>query len=642
MCGIVGLIDPERRREDVETSLRRMAATLTHRGPDDEGFLSADGSGVGMRRLSIIDVAGGRQPLSNETGTLHLVLNGEIYNHLDLRRELESKGHVFRTRSDAEAALHGYEAWGPDVCRRLDGMFALCLYDAQGPSFFLARDRLGKKPLYYARLSSGGLAFGSEIKALLALGGIDRRPCLPALYHYLTLQYVPDPLSAFEGILKLPPAHALAWRPGEAQPTPRRYWQLEYEPKAPLAEAEAAQRLRSHLERAVRARLMSEVPLGAFLSGGLDSSIVVGLMAEAAAGPVKTFSIGFKESAFSELPDARRVADHFQTEHHEFIVEPRAVETLPALVAAFDEPFADPSALPVWYLSELTRRQVTVALNGDGGDELFAGYQRYALEPWLQRWRRVPKWGRAPVETLLARGLATSGDVPIERDWRAGLRRLSEAAATDPRASIVAWGSYFSEPWKREWLSSDFLEAVGSVDSEGWIAKAHEAAAARTPLDRALATDIATYLPGDLLVKVDRMTMAHSVEARSPFLDHHLAEFVARLPTPMKLRWGRGKALLRRAFRDRLPAEAFAKPKQGFGVPVSAWFRQGPLADRWRDRRPSLNVRGLFKPGALDRLSAEHHAGAVDHGKRLWALLMLEEWFELYQVQGAHPGCAAV
>ncbi len=636
MCGIVGIIKGDQTGDDLRDALNRMCATLRHRGPDDEGIFTAGDGGIAMRRLSIIDVAGGHQPFVAEDGSAALVFNGEIYNHLALRDELTGLGHKFHSRSDGEVILRGFLQWGEKICGRLDGMFAFAIYQPREKRLFLARDRFGEKPLYYALLPTGGLAFASEIKALLTLPELPRRMSAKAVYHYLTLQYVPDPLSGFEGIWKLPAAHFASWNAGDSEIAPRRYWQLEYEPKERIGETEAAAKIRDLTERSVKARLMSEVPLGVFLSGGIDSTIVAALMARNMTEPLKTFSIGFGERSFSELPHARNVAERYKTDHHEFLVTPDAAEILPKLVEAFDEPYADSSALPVWYLSELTRRHVTVALTGDGGDEMFAGYQRYDLDRFANAWLAISRFLRRPLERIFE-NVKEPMDIPIERNWRAGLKRLGQVARCDPRASVVRWGSYFSEPMKRGICSPDFLSQAGVTESDGenseqWIARLFDSARAETFLDRTLSADIAGYLVGDLLVKADRMTMAHSLEARAPFLDHHLAEYSARLPANFKLKGRRTKHILKQAFADLIPPELLNRPKQGFGIPLGLWMREGKLADRCRASLESLSRRGLFKPNELTRLDKEHRSGQTDHGKRLWTLLMLEEWHQFHRL----------
>ena len=416
MCGISGLVfrDPERPVE--ETVLGRMNAAIRHRGPDSDGFYLRPGVGLAMRRLAIVDLTTGDQPLSNEDGSVWIVFNGEIYNYPQLRPELEKRGHLFRTHSDTEAIVHLYEEHGLDCVQHLRGMFAFAIWDEKRRRLFIARDRVGKKPLYFAE-HDGALLFGSELKCLLQYPGFPREPDLAAIHHYLTLQYVPDPQSALRHARKLPPAHRLVWEAGRV--SIERYWQLPYEPKWTTPAAELRAQVRATITEAVRIRLMSDVPLGAHLSGGIDSAIIVGLMAGLMDRPVKTFSIGFKEEAFNELEHARTVAEKFGTEHHEFIVEPAAIELLPSLVEHFDEPFADAAAIPTWYLARMTREHVTVALNGDGGDEAFGGYQRYFADPLADLYRLVPKAVRHGVLDRLLRALPVQSGRPVERSFAA-------------------------------------------------------------------------------------------------------------------------------------------------------------------------------------------------------------------------------
>jgi asparagine synthase (glutamine-hydrolysing) len=615
MCGIAGIVGRPGEPPSRE-ALSAMASALAHRGPDEQTTTLYPGAGFAFRRLSIIDVAGGAQPLDGEDGSCHLILNGEIYNHAELRPELETAGHRFRTRSDAEVVVHGYEQWGDAVVERLRGMFAFALWDERRQRLLLARDRLGKKPLVYHE-AEGRLQFASELQGLLADPALPRQPDLAALHHYLTYQYVPAPWTAFQGVRKLPPAHLLVFEDGRA--SVRRYWSLSSRPPLRLSEEDAAAEVRRLLRDAVRVRLMSEVPLGAFLSGGVDSSAVVALMSEF--GRVKTFSIGFEEESFDERRWAAMVARRYGTEHHEFVVRPQASEVLPALVEHYGEPFADSSALPTYYLSRLTREHVTVALNGDGGDELFAGYDRYGLLSAYRLLGRVPHAAAAASATARAWG----------RRLPASVRRLLGAISARPEESYARTVSYFSPeekdalytPWMREQTRTD--------DSLGLLESAFAQADAPDLLGRTLQVDLATYLPGDLLVKVDIATMAVGLEGRSPFLDHPLVEFAARLPTSLKRRRGRGKWLLRRAVADLLPPEILARRKMGFGVPVSRWFR-GELRNLLHDVVLSERAqqRGMLDGAAVAGLVDQHERGAADHGHRLWALLFLELWFRRF------------
>jgi asparagine synthase (glutamine-hydrolysing) len=626
MCGIAGIIAPEGSRPDRE-SLAAMAQAIAHRGPDGQGFHVRERVGLAHCRLAIIDLATGDQPMCNEDSTLWIVFNGEIYNHLDLRSELIGKGHRFATASDTEAILHAYEEYGPACTEKLRGMFAFAIWDERRQTLFASRDRLGKKPFYYC-LHEGHFLFASGPTALLAFPGVSHEADLEAIGLYLTLQYVPGPQSAFKALKSLPPGHNLVFTHGRVETS--RYWKLSFEPKFNASEEELKTELREMLSESVRIRLMSEVPLGAHLSGGIDSSIITALMAKLSGTPVKTFSIGFAEEAFSELHKARAVARLYGTDHNEFLVEYGHVpDTFEQIVAHVGEPFADPSALPSFFLARETRTKVTVALNGDGGDELFAGYQRYWLDPLAAPYAALPRFLTQKLFPALLHTIPEPKDRPIESNWVAGLKRLSQVAAVSPKASIIRWGSYFSPEAARDlWRK----EARPDSDPVGMLASIFDTCSASSFLDRTLATDLGSYLPGDLLVKADRMAMAHGLEGRSPLLDHKLAEWAARLPARFKVRGRNGKYLLRSTFAELLPPEVTAQGKQGFGIPVGKWLREG-LAGWCRELLlHGLAAERLFKPAAISRLLSEHAGGSIDHGKRLWALAALELWLRRYNV----------
>ncbi|MHC1713197.1 MAG: asparagine synthase (glutamine-hydrolyzing) [Solidesulfovibrio sp.] len=633
MCGICGFVTPRGGKGELAETLVAMTRTIAHRGPDGEGvycdvFAAGGAAALGHRRLAIIDLATGDQPLFNENKSLAIVFNGEIYNFQELREELVAKGHVFATRSDTEVIVHLYEEMGPACVTRLRGMFALALWDAGARTLFLARDPFGKKPLYYT-INDGSLVFGSEPKAVLAFPGVGARLDAEAVAHYLSLQHVPEPGTGFLGIASLPAAHTLVWHDGQARLT--RYWELAYLPKSTGSVDALTEELKARVTEAVRLRLVADVPLGAHLSGGVDSGIVTAVMAGLGSQPVRTFSIGFAEEAYNETPKARAVAERFGTRHTEFIVgfdEARAV--MEDVVAATDMPFADPSALASWHLCKLTRQHVTVALNGDGGDEMFAGYQRYWLDPLADAYARLPHAVTRKLVPWLANRLPTRGDVPVEADWRAGLKRLAQATSLPRAASLIRWGSYFS-PWERaSLLRPEFARAAGPADTVALYEVTYAAARADCPLDRGLFADTSIYLPGDLLVKADRMAMAHGLEGRSPFLDVELATFAARLPARLKLRGRMGKYLLRRAFADVLPKGIADQAKRGFGLPVAGWFR-GPLREYARDLLTTGRLtRDIARPEAVDALLSAHESGREDHGKRIFALVMLELWLRRY------------
>ena len=623
MCGICGLAYADRRPVDREL-LRAMNDAIAHRGPDSEGLLVAPGIGLAMRRLSIIDVAGGDQPISNEDESAWIIFNGEIYNYLEMREQLERRGHRFKTRTDTECILHYYQDEGDDCVRRLRGMFAFALWDGKRRRLLLARDRLGKKPIHYAA-QNGQLSFCSELggllKALPARPEID----LEAIDLYLSLQYIPEPRTAYRGVFKLPAGHILVWEGGQIKIS--RYWDYSYQPKITANDADLAAELRDRLREAVRIRLMSEVPLGAHLSGGLDSSIVVALMAELSDTPVKTFSVGFEEQGYSELPIARTVAQRYGTQHREFMLRYDDLPTTLEIVTKhFGEPFADASAIPLYHLSRLTRESVTVALNGDGGDEALAGYQRYWLDPLANLYLKAPRWLTRRVFPALTPSLRDDFTRPTGRSIPDGLGRLGQLAQVDARASILRWGSYFSPPQRQILWQSEHWRNFLPDNAERLMVEAYERGSGSV-LDRTLYADVHTYLPGDLLVKADRMTMAASLEARSPFLDHEVIEWTARLPDRVKVRGRHGKRLLRQAFAQALPPEVKSHPKQGFGIPLAAWFR-GPLLE-WSRALMLGSGSPLGKwlnPAPIEGLLAEHAQGKVDHGKRLYALAMLAVW----------------
>src|SRR5919199_476205 len=468
MCGIVGILHPDGRTADPRL-LARMCARIVHRGPDEEGLRLAGPRAMGMRRLSIIDVAGGHQPIANEDGSVEVVYNGEIYNFRELRAELEQHGHRFATSSDTEVIVHAYEQCGDNALRRFNGMFAFALWDGRRERLLLARDRMGKKPLYWHH-SAEGLLWGSEAKALLLAPWVERRVNPLALHHYLTLQYTPDPLTIFEGIYQLPAAHKLVVERG-GPPQVTRWWQLEFGPKWELSEAEVVEQARELLGAAVERRLISEVPLGAFLSGGMDSSIIVALMAERLSEPVKTFSIGFEERQFTETHYARQIAARYGTDHHEFIFRPDdLVRVIEGVVEATDEPFADPAALPLYELARQTRRHVTVALSGDGGDETLAGYRRYALDGLLRPYAALPAWFSQRAVPAATRWLPDPGWIPEDRNPITGLKRLGQFSSVTPKASLVRWGSYFSHEEKLALYTDRWRDEFERVDTAGWIA----------------------------------------------------------------------------------------------------------------------------------------------------------------------------
>ncbi|HKX03979.1 MAG TPA: asparagine synthase (glutamine-hydrolyzing) [Methylomirabilota bacterium] len=616
MCGIAGMVDVTGRPVD-EGLLRAMTTVQAHRGPDGEGFVCRGGAGLGHRRLAIIDLVTGEQPMANEDGSIWLVFNGEIYNFRELRGELEARGVYFRTSSDTEVILRAYEVDGPACVNRLRGMFAFAILDRRAERMFLARDRMGIKPLVYA-WDGRRLLFASEIKGILEDGSVPRDLDQEALSDYLTYHYVPAPRTIFRAIRKLPPASTLVLPLHGGEPVVSRYWELQFAPDRRVGESEWLERLQGHLADAVKSHMVSDVPIGAFLSGGVDSSSVVALMAQASSAPIRTFSIGFAEADFDELAFARRVATRYGTDHYELVVKPNAVDVLPKLAWHFDEPFADSSAIPTYYVSKITREHVTVALSGDGGDENFAGYRRYARAQQLHdRFDRGP--GR------LARPLlAVAGRIlPVEARGQA----YAELLGSDALGRYLRLVAYERRRTVRPLLSGD-LAVVGRVvgDSSLFRRLASESSAPDY-VSMLQHLDMRTYLPDDILTKVDRTSMAVSLEARVPLLDHILMEFVATIPSPFKLRNGTGKHLLKRAMLRSLPAEILTRPKMGFGVPLGSWFN-GELRDMTRDILLSRTARerGIFRPAEVERVLQVHDSGRRDCSARLWSLVCFELW----------------
>jgi asparagine synthase (glutamine-hydrolysing) len=624
MCGICGIVSQNPTPID-HAQLKRMNDALIHRGPDSDGYFEQLGIGLGMRRLKVIDLSTGDQPMSNESRTIWVVFNGEIYNFQDLRKQLINAGHQFRSQSDTECIVHLYEQYGSNFIKYLRGMFAIALWDSNKKILFLIRDRFGKKPLYYFE-KSGSLYFSSEITSLRL--GLPEKPAidLSAINLYLSLQYIPDPLTAYQGIQSIPPAHYLTWQNGALNL--EKYWDLEYTPKIQGSRNDLMAGLKEKVIESIKLRMISDVPLGAHISGGIDSSIIVSQMAELSASPIKTFSVGFKESSFSELPYAQSVAQRYSTDHHEFILDWGNIpEVMSEIITHVGQPLADPSLIPLFHLSRLTRQQVTVALNGDGGDECFAGYARYWLYPLANIYNKLPKIFTNTLFPVIFDLFPDSSERPSGSSPINGLKRLKEMAKIDPRASILRWGSYFSPQALQELWNQSILTGINPNHAEEWLIQRFVSTRADSFLDRTLSTDIKTYLPGDLLVKADRMSMAHSLESRSPFLDHILAEWAARLPEQYKVSGLTGKVLLRDTFKESLPKEVNQRGKQGFGIPVSAWCR-GPLSKWLKQTLLSADepFKSWFNVAVIDRLLDEHQQGKVDHGKRLWSLAVLSMW----------------
>ena len=621
MCGIAGRFNFDPLRPVDRHVLEAMTDAIAHRGPDAAGYHVAPGIGLGHRRLSIIDLSTGDQPLSNEDGTVWTVFNGEIYNFADVRAELVAKGHRFRTGSDTEVIVHGYEEWGEHCAERFRGMFAFAVWDARARRLVLVRDRLGVKPLYYAELPGRGVVFGSELKALVEDPDVPRDWRPEAIDAFLTLLYIPAPMTVYRGIHKLPPAHVLVAEKNSVRTF--RYWDLQFGTTGRVAtEDEYLEQLDALLRESVALRQISDVPLGAFLSGGIDSTAVVSYMVETSPRPPVTISVGFNHAAYDELAHARVVAEHLGCEFHERTVTPDVAALLPKLAWHFDEPFADSSAVPTYYVSKAARELVTVALSGDGGDELWAGYSRHRIEGVEQRLRATLGPARTAA-SWVGRAL------PLTVRGARALRHL----AYEPEHAYALKHAYgmFEPDAKSRLYTKDFADATSNTDVFEGFRDIYRRCTSADPLDRALYTDVHTYMIDDILTKVDRMSMAVSLEAREPLLDHKLLEFAASVPMSLKLRDGRSKYLLRKAIARRVPPEIVDRRKHGFEAPIGEWL-QGPLAPLadtlLGDGR--LRQRGLFNDGEVARLWSDHRTGRADHRHRLWQLIMLELWFRQF------------
>ena len=623
MCGIAGFVESADVRSPYERDealalTHRMCQAIRHRGPDDEGLFVEPGLALGMRRLSIIDVSTGHQPIHNEDQSVWIVFNGEIYNFGELRHELESTGHRFYTGTDTEVIVHAYEEWGVDAFAKLRGMFGLALWDRKIKTLLVARDRVGIKPMHYATVN-GRFYFGSEIKSLLCAPDVPHDLSADALDHYLSFLYSPRDASFFAHIRKLPPGHLLTWQAGRVSIEP--YWKPGLEETFSGTEEDAVDELKHVLMDAVKAHLISEVPLGAFLSGGIDSSLVVALMSKVSGQQVKTFSIGFGEPEYDELFWARQVAAHYNTDHHEEVVTPDGVGILDTLVSHFDEPFGDSSAIPTWYVSQLAAKHVTVALSGDGGDELFGGYDRYLQDPRVAAIDRY-----APAAARHVAGIVSS-KLPQGAKGKRFLRHI----ASGERGRYVDAVGFFS-PDDKTALYSDGLRAQLSADDpEHQFLRIFDRYASLPWASQMMRFDIETYLPEDILTKVDRTSMAHSIESRVPLLDNRVIDFALTLPAAMKIKHGRRKHILKEVAARFLPAALIDRKKQGFGVPLDVWFR-GNLRELFADTLLSTRAlsRGYFEPAFVRSLVQEHLAARRDHTLRLWQLLVFERWHQQY------------
>jgi asparagine synthase (glutamine-hydrolysing) len=622
MCGITGIFDTRQARAIARPLLQRMNESQTHRGPDEGSLHIEPGLGLGHRRLSIIDVATGQQPLFNEDESVAIVFNGEIYNFQELIPELQALGHVFRTKSDTEVIVHAWEAWGEDCVQRLRGMFAFALWDRNRQTLFLARDRLGVKPMYYAVLDDGMLLFGSELKSLLAHGGLRRDIDPLAVEEYFALGYVAEPRTIFRQAKKLSPGFMLSIRRGQPVPQPRPYWDVRFTLDNKISAEDACDELRARLTESVRLRLISEVPLGAFLSGGVDSSAVVATMAGLSATPVHTCSIAFDDPAFNEAAFAQTVADRYKTDHFVETVKSDDFDLIDTLARLYDEPYADSSAIPTYRVCQLARKRVTVALSGDGGDESFGGYRRYRLHLMEERMRSaLPAGLRQPLFGLLGRAYPKA-------DWAPRVLRAKTTFEGMARTSVQAYFhsvSILRGPMREKMFSTEFKRRLGGYDARQVFDRHAAAAGTDDPLALIQYLDLKTYLVGDINTKVDRASMAHSLEVREPLMDHKLVEWLATLPSNLKVRGREGKFLLKKAMEPLLPNDILYRPKMGFSVPLARWFR-GPLKQRVRDAvlGERLQSTGWFNRGYLEHLVNAHQSGASDYSSPLWTLLMFE------------------
>jgi asparagine synthase (glutamine-hydrolysing) len=635
MCGITGLFDTRGRRDVDEVILRRMNDSQVHRGPDEGDVHIEPGLGLGHRRLSIIDVSSGQQPLYNEDRTVCVVFNGEIYNYQELIPELLALGHVFHTRSDTEVIVHAWESWGDRCVERFRGMFAFVLWDRNRETLFMARDRLGVKPLYYAHLPDGTLLFGSELKSILAHGGLRREIDPLAVEEYFALGYVAEPRTIFRQARKLPPATTLVIRRGEPVGEPREYWDVRFTLDNNMGVEDACGQLVEKLRESVRLRMISEVPLGAFLSGGVDSSAVVAMMAGIADEPVNTCSISFSDPAYDEAQFAQKVAERYGTNHHVDRVESDDFDLIDTLAGLYDEPYADSSAIPTYRVCQLARKHVTVALSGDGGDETFGGYRRYKLHLMEERLRgALPPGLREPLFGMLGR-------VYPKADWAPRMFRAKTTFEALARNSVQAYFhsmSLIRDPERQALYSDSFRRELGGYSAQEVFNRHAARANTDDPLALVQYIDLHTYLVGDINTKVDRASMAHSLEVREPLMDHPLVEWLATLPSSLKMRGQESKFMLKKAMEPHLPAEIMYRPKMGFAVPLARWFR-GPLRQRVRDSLlggPMIES-GWFNPAAIRQIVEQHEAGRRDHSTPIWTLLMYDAFLRRNAGASAEP-----
>lgn len=640
MCGIAGLFDTRGRRDFDRGLMQRLNDIQFHRGPDEGDIYLEPGVALGHRRLSIIDLSTGQQPLFNEDGSVAVVFNGEIYNYQELVPELEALGHVFHTRSDTEVIVHAWESWGEACVQRFRGMFAFGLWDRNRQTFFMARDRMGVKPLYYALLDDGTLVFGSELKVLMQHPGLDRRIDPHAVEEYFALGYVAEPRTIFQGARKLQPAETLCIRRGEPIPAPRSYWDVRFSLDNPMSVGDACAELTERLRESVRLRMISDVPLGAFLSGGVDSSAVVATMAGISGDPVSTCSIAFDDPAFNESEFAKMVADRYHTRYFVETVKSDDFDLIDTLAALYDEPYADSSAIPTYRVCQLARKHVTVALSGDGGDETFGGYRRYRMHLMEEKMRSaMPAGIRRPVFGLLGR-------VYPKADWAPRVFRAKTTFQALARDSVQAYFhsvSILRDDMRRNLFSSKFRAELAGFNAIEVFRRHAANAQTDDPLALIQYLDTKTYLVGDINTKVDRASMAHSLEVREPLMDHKLVEWLATLPSDLKIKGQEGKYLFKKSMEPYLPRDVLYRPKMGFAVPLSRWFR-GPLKQRVRDAilGSTLAETGIFNRDYLEHLVDAHQSGARDYSAPLWTTMMFEAFLRNSQRQASVPAGVAM
>jgi len=632
MCGICGKVTLDGKVS--EKLIRDMCSVLKHRGPDGEGVYVSDTSGqrhiaqvgLGHRRLSVIDLSqAGKQPMSNEDGSIWIVMNGEIYNFPELREYLKKNGHKFKSKTDTEVIIHLYEERGTECLEELRGAFAFAIWDTRNARLFMARDRIGKKPLYYIH-KGNSITFASEIKALLCDPDATREVNRSAIRDYLSYGYVPTPRTMFKGIMKLPPAHMMVYEKGALKI--EQYWSLDFSKKVSMSQAEYCDKAMALLKDATRIRLISDVPLGVFLSGGIDSSAIVYMMSKLSTVPVKTFSIGFDDARYNELKYARTVAEHFGTEHREYIVKPKTIELLPKLVWHYNEPYADSSALPSYYVAKMTSQEVKVALNGDGGDEVFGGYERFLAARYAEIFKKMPILLQKGLKTLVVNGIPDSLDF---KNRAARLKRFVSMAERPYSERHYNWISIFKDSEKEDLFTNEYKSEMNGSVSLGYLNDAFAKCKTKDVVDCVISADINTNLLDDLLVKMDIATMANSLEGRSPFLDHKLMEFSASIPSGIKIRGMKLKYILKKALSQALPKEILTRPKRGFAVPLDAWFRSD-LKEYAYDTLldPRATGRNYFKKEGIKRLLDSHCDSKANNGSRIWSLLNLELWHRVF------------